>query len=242
MTLLVKLVRLAAVAGVVAACSQRPAHVVLQISDPDQLATEATQLAIGVNEGSDPSPTALAGKSFPLRITLVSASGAGTKHLTVEALGADGVVLGRARAQVAFEHSTPAAVAIELGVPCDADAGCSDGLHCNGEETCVDGVCIAGDDPCPPPTLVCAGVPACEEGDGTADCDPVDDNNICTFDFCGPDPAVASDTSLMHSVANPLRDGEPCDAGSCDSICSAGNCTQAICGPTVSCWWTSTSA
>lgn len=75
---------------------------------------------------------------------------------------------------------------LEVGVECETDADCDDGVFCNGVETCIDGQCQSSGNPCTAPGQVC------NEAAQSCECDnaPVGPPDFEPFVGCLLGPAV----------------------------------------------------
>jgi alpha-tubulin suppressor-like RCC1 family protein len=113
---------------------------------------------------------------LPTTYTIVAPGREGLLEVVVEALGEQGEVVGRGRGSGQLIPRDGIAITVDLGLPCQDEADCQDGLFCNGAERCMAGVCSRGDVPCPPSAIPCVQVACLEE---EADCAVTPDHGQC---------------------------------------------------------------
>lgn len=197
---------LAVVSGLLA-CS--PAGALVQVEDPEAVATQANRLEVWTSARSTPEGFEVPEDGFPLTFVLTGEVGdAGT--VFVSAL--DGTRrVGVGATDVWLSRSSPGLV-IALEPACARDAECSDQLFCNGEERCELGFCVQGGLPCGPALEGCVSWACAEEAQVCLpEVEPaLDDGEVCTEDLC-------FDGRIEHR-ARP--DGSPCPGGACE----AGRC------------------
>jgi hypothetical protein len=204
--------------SLLAASCSRPPFVVLTVEDPEQIATGWTQLAVG--ESADTMSLATPSRhAFPVSIT-VTATITSEKTLWVEARNASGATLGRSKTLARFASAGTPTATVVLGKPCDAAAGCDDGLFCTGVETCVDRVCVEGMPACLA-GFACVTGASCAEGETQAECSFAVDNGLCgqgeycdTSAGCSPGVGCTSDTQCDDALACNGR--ELCLRGKCE--------------------------
>lgn len=166
---------LGAVTLLVALACQRAPHALLVVEDPQQLATDAAELAVG-GAIEDLSTFALRGQRFPVDLLVTAKREGDMSLLWVEARAADGSVLARGRAAVPFTRDDSPRILVTLAHAC-VDA-VDDGSSCAlADGSGVSGVCVRGQ---------CA-ITSC--GDGYVDpsreaCDDGNDNPNDGCDGC----------------------------------------------------------
>jgi len=192
--------------GVASACGD--VHVILTIEDPEGIAGAADKISYS-RDGEELGSFDLGDRSFPVTQTLQGPDGE-ERELWVEAIGS-GDVLGRARALISFSGDKVGAVVVQLGRPCEDDAGCDDGVYCNGTDRCSERICTAGAPPCPPSPYACVEV-ECLEAAG--DCAITPEHERC-------DPIEAEGGGLEPTYCD-IRlgciPGDPCDVEGADCV------------------------
>lgn len=196
-----------------AGCVDPPPHVILEITDPAELATEADRIALG-QDLSTLQTVSLDGNDFPTRTT-VSGFEAGTSVLLwVDALAGDNIVA-RGRVRLEFPDGESGSAQVALAVPCDEDGDEDPVVGCAlPDQPGVSGVCLNGR----------CGESICGDGVVNDVTDPstgapfeeCDDGNEDTTDGCPDGPA--GNCQIARCGDGYIFNGvEPCDDGNLDN-------------------------
>ncbi|MEL6544423.1 MAG: hypothetical protein AAFQ82_07340, partial [Myxococcota bacterium] len=187
--------------GLGAACVDPPPHVILQVTDPNNLADDAETLALG-RDLTALKTVPLDGRDFPVELTIDGFEAGEIILFWVDALDANGDVLARGRVRLEFPSGQSGTATVVLASPCsDEDPGT---VGCALPDAPGElGVCIQGR----------CGESFCGDGVVNGDAgETCDDGNENTQDACPDGPsgtcidATCGDGYLHNGI-------EPCDDG-----------------------------
>ncbi len=132
-------------------CVLRPAHVVLNVTDPYGYAADGLTLVTQANGSTEREVPIDADALVEGQLLTLFARAPGDRRVTVEARGAGGEVLGRTVVDVSFQSDEQPQVLAELQQPCDGGAGdevnlaqCQNLPDCGVGRCTTDGVCACG--------------------------------------------------------------------------------------------------
>lgn len=196
-----------------AGCVDPPPHVILEITDPTGLATEADRIALG-QDLSTLQTVSLEGNDFPTRTTVSGFEAGAIVLLWVDALAGDDIVA-RGRVRLEFPDGESGSAQVALAIPCDDDGDEDPAVGCAlPDQPGVSGVCLDGR----------CGESFCGDGIVNVTINPVtdapfeecDDGNEDTTDSCPDGPA--GNCQIARCGDGFLHNGvEPCDDGNLDN-------------------------
>jgi hypothetical protein len=190
------------------------AYVLLTVRDPNNLASNATDLDIFPGAGATPEAKSLDGKTFPTTLSLSSPE-PGTATAVVQAMkGAQRLASGSTT--VRFELGRLGSYALDLARTCEQDSDClARSTFCGGAEVCSAHHCVSAPDTCPPSRFPCVKV-ACSELDQR--CIQTLDPSMCPSGICDP---------LVGCIAKRCTQDSDChDENFCAGTCVHGSCAR----------------
>lgn len=202
--------------AVSAACVEPAPHALIELRDPDGLATDAASIAVANEAGVFRRIDVRSAASF--NFTVVSPRAENEELLTFEALSTGGLLLARTRARIFFPDGQTESYILDLRAVCEADG--SAGRGCRLEDGSGDGVCVAGrcrqtdcGDGIVDPDAA-SGPEACDDGNllSDDDCTP-----LCQFNVCGD--------GFVNSFLEECDDGaESGNEDNCVVTCTGNEC------------------
>lgn len=199
-----------------ASCVEPAPHALIELNDPEELALNATAIAVA-NEAGVFRLIDTAGANS-LTFTVVSPRSETEELLTFEAIGAGGELLARTHGRIFFPDGETRTYTLTLGAVCEKSD--SSARTCRLSDASANGVCVAGR--CQP-TDCGDGIVDPDAASGPEQCD---DGNLLSNDECTPECQF---NVCGDGYRNKER--EECDDGadsgnedSCVIICSADEC------------------
>ncbi|MEM6531937.1 MAG: DUF4215 domain-containing protein [Myxococcota bacterium] len=200
-----------------------PSHVLIEVQDPDGLATGADTISVG-RDATETLELDISGQDFPLNFSVSGFEPGEVVLFWVDAKRGDDI-LARGRTRAEFPDDPPGSASVVLAPPCDNDGdedpevGCALPDSPGQTGVCIEGRCgesLCGD------SVVDPATEACDDGnEDVGDACPDGPTGSCAPAFCG-------DGYLQRGV-------EPCDDGDTDNddrcrTSPDGNCVINVCG------------